>query len=159
VSVDHNAAMPGSVTVNGTLTVSSASVTLTINGTLTLNAGGVLNNPGTVRVGAFVNNGGTINGNPPVMLSLGPTLLRIDQLQVMGQSAGATGLHGDVATGRTLVLKWRAAPGDRFVVESSQNLQTWAEDAWTIIETSPGTFEATLPADQAGPRFYRLRRR
>jgi hypothetical protein len=36
-----------------------------MNGTLALESTGVLNNPGTVQVGQFVNNGGTINGNPP----------------------------------------------------------------------------------------------
>src|SRR5438552_7566716 len=78
---DHSSTIPGSVIVNGTLTLTSSSITLTIGGTLTLNAGGVLNNPGAIRVGTFVNNGGTINGNVPSPPPP-PPLLHIEKAQL-----------------------------------------------------------------------------
>jgi hypothetical protein len=60
--------VPGCVDIGGVMTVGSASQTVTINCKLALEPGATLNNPGTVRVGRFDNNGGAVNGNAPVLL-------------------------------------------------------------------------------------------
>jgi hypothetical protein len=160
ITVNQTMSLASSMTIAGTLTVSSASQTLTINGTLTLNSSGVLNNPGTVRVGQFVSNGGTINGNPPVLLAPSPAPLRIEQIG-LADTTGETVGPGDVGaagSSQMVVLKWRAAPGGRFVVQSSNDLRNWADLPAVILESSAGVFQATLQAEGARVRFYRLRR-
>jgi hypothetical protein len=160
ITVNKSMTFPGSMTVAGTLTVGAANHTVTINGTLTLNSTGVLNNPGTVRVGQFVSNGGTINGNPPVLLAPSPAPLRIEQIglaDTTGETVGP-GEVGAAGSSQMVVLKWRAAPGGRFVVQSSNDLRTWADLPAVILESSAGVFQATLQAEGARVRFYRLRR-
>ncbi len=160
VRFDHSSTINGPVVVNGTLTLNNAAATLRINATLTLNASGTINNSGTLSVAGFVDNGGTLNGNPPVLLSPNPAPLRIERISLTETNTGAVG-PGDVSaagTGRMVKLKWRAASGTRFIIEATSDLRTWVELPAVITESNPGSFEATLPAGPAGARFYRLRR-
>jgi hypothetical protein len=159
INVNKTMTFPGSITIGGTLTVGGATSTVTINGTLTLDAAGVLNNPGTVRVAQFVNNGGTINGNPPVLLAPSPSPVVV-QIQVMNVPGDGTG-PGDVqatGSGRLVTLKWRATPGDQFIIESSANLQQWTNLPAVITGANSGEFEAIISAVDGNARFYRLRR-
>jgi hypothetical protein len=160
ITVSKTMTFPGSMTIAGVLTIGDASFTATINSTLTLEATGVLNNPGTVRVAQFVNNGGTINGNPPLLLVPGPSPLRIERILLADSAAGGGGA-GEVrpaGSGQVVVLKWRATPGERFGIESTTDLRTWTDLAAVVSETGPGSFEAALPAEGVALRFYRLRR-
>ena len=149
--------IPGSMTIAGTLALANSGLTVTINGTLTLEATGVLNNPGTVRVGAFVNNEGTIIGNAPVVVGLGPKALRIititltDPPPVSPQSARST------AAPREVVLSWFSGRAQRFVVEISNDLLQWREAPTTSVDLDAGTYEARLqlPSDAQG--FFRVR--
>ena len=43
-------------------------VVVTVNAPLTLGATGTLNNPGTVRAASFIDLGGTVVGNAPVLI-------------------------------------------------------------------------------------------
>jgi hypothetical protein len=159
ITVSKTMTFPGSMTIAGVLTIGDATLTATINSTLTLEATGVLNNPGTVRVAQFVNNGGTINGNPPVLLapSPGPVVVQIQVTNVAGEGTGP----GDVrATGsdRLVTLKWRAAPGDHFIIQSSVDLQQWTNLPAMITKEESGEFEAILSTGDGSGKFYRLRR-
>ena len=160
VVCDSTGRILGAMTIAGTLTVGGATFTVTINGTLTLETMGTLNNPGTVQVGQFVNNGGTINGNPPVLLSPGQAPLRIEGISLTDAGIEASGPNDVRAAGaeRTVTLKWHATPGDRFVIESTTDLRAWVKLPAVITESSLGSFEAALPAEGADARFYRLRR-
>jgi hypothetical protein len=151
--------VPGSLTIGGIMTVGATNITVTINGTLTLGAGATLNNPGTVVASAFVNNGGTINGNPPVVSGPAPAGLHIDQIQLIGSAPGNSAPKALAAsTTATVVLKWHAAPGDQFVIQSTTDLRSWTDLPAPVSESAPGTFEAAFPADDSGVRLYRLRR-
>ena len=146
--------MPGSMDIGGTLQLTNSSFTLQISGTLTLEASGTIINPGTIKAAAFVNNGGTITGNVPV---IGP--LASVQLQFTGPlhppPAGAQGLSsGPPRSG--FALSWSADPGRSFVVESSTDLVHWSVTAIPVNEIAPGQYEVDLvPASEQG--FLRVR--
>ncbi|MHB8521011.1 MAG: beta strand repeat-containing protein [Limisphaerales bacterium] len=59
---DHNANVDGSIEIAGTLAQTGSGVTMRVDGTLTLQPTGTLTLPGTLSVGSFVNNGGTVSG-------------------------------------------------------------------------------------------------
>ena len=151
---DHSSTIPGSVIVDGVLHNSSATATLTINGMLTLNPSGMLNNPGTLRASVFVNNGGTIIGNPPVALA--PPALRIDDVQVSGATAEARASGATGAT-REVRLFWTAPAGARFIVERSTDLSGWTKVGAAITESVPGTYVAVVTSTGPSGSFYRLR--
>jgi hypothetical protein len=157
VRFDHTATIPGSVTVNGTLTLTGSPRTLTMSGTLTLELTGVLNNSDTIRVGVLVNNGGQINGNAPVVVGPAVQPLRIDHIQFSPPTwSGKTPVPAISSPG-TVILTWRARPGARFFIEASVGFRSWAELPATVLETSPGAFRATLVLTGSAARFYRLR--
>jgi hypothetical protein len=157
---DHNSTIFGSLAVQGGLIVASAGVTLTINGTLTLESGSLLNNPGTVRVGALVNLGGTIIGKTPEVLggrfSIQAITLAIVSEAVPSQPAGAA----PRASAATIVtLECRVPAGRQFIVEASTDLQRWDGIDADIAEITPGVFRATLRVHDVPHCFYRLRQR
>jgi hypothetical protein len=149
---DHSSTVPISLTVAGTLTIANAGTTLTVQETLTLESTGTINNPGTLRVGSFVNNGGTINGNPPVALSG----VRIERIaldfsgsiapQRLTRSAGSSGV----------LLEWRGPSGQRFSVESADTIGTWRSRQVEVIEFSSGRYRAIVPWTGGGRAFYRV---
>jgi len=67
VTFVQSAVLLGDLLVEGDMVV-LAGKTVDIYGVLTLAAGSSLNNSGTVRYNAYVNNGGTVDGNPPIPL-------------------------------------------------------------------------------------------
>jgi hypothetical protein len=156
---DHNSTIPGSIAVHGALTLTSSSVTVTIIQTLTLESTGVLNNPGTLQAGAFVNNGGTVNGNSPVVIGLPAPAFAITTIEletVVSQStSGNPSLL--VLAPKTVVLKWIAFPGAEFVVEHSSNLLEWQEIPASVRETTGGHYEAGLYAHDNPQGFFRIR--
>jgi hypothetical protein len=144
---------PGAVQVRGGFKTTSASVTVQISGTLTLQNGAVLENPGTIRVGAFVNNGGTIIGNAPIV---GAGDLRIEAISLVS-AQGDPSLEGLGETpAASVVLRWRGQPGGAFVVEGSPDMRSWSSVSAVIQETPPGFYSGTLSKAAGENRFFRL---
>jgi hypothetical protein len=156
VRFDHPATISGSVTVDGTFTLVTSPVTLAIAGTLTLDAAGVLNNSDTISVGAFVNNGGTINGNAPVVGGGAPQLVHIDRIQVAPPSGPGTHPKSLFSPG-TVILTWHATAGLRFAVETGPGWGKWTSEFATVVETGPGSYQATVKPGTSQTGFYRLR--
>jgi hypothetical protein len=155
---DHTASVPGSIRVDGTLTLIGSPVTLTIIGTLTLDSTGVINNSDTIRAGSFVKTGGTINGNAPVVTGPLVELILIDRIQL--DRAGTSLPNGSPAVAKpgTVTLTWRARPGTHFVIESSGSLRTWTTQASAIVhEINPGVFHGTVTLSGTKAGYYRLR--
>ena len=155
--VDHSLAFPGSVTVDGTLTLASGGVSLGIQGILTLDASGTINNPGAISAGSFVNNGGVINGNAPD--SNGLVVLRITRVAVVGPTPQSQVRNPSTATPRprTVSLECQGLPGHTFTVETSLDLRQWQPIAAECTETSPGVFRVSVSVPDADRRFFRLR--
>lgn len=138
--------------VLGAFRTTSASITFTIAGTLTLESSGTLDNPGVIRAGTFVNNGGTILGNAPVALSG----LRIQELNL--EPAGTAGAGG-AASGQFLTLIWVGPPRQTFLIESSADLRQWNTVPATVTEETPGRYQARLARPLGSARFYRVTQR
>jgi hypothetical protein len=155
---DHSSTLPGSLTVNGTLLIASSSVTLTINGILTLQPTGILNNPGTVRVGAFVNNAPPDNiiGNAPVAIS-GFAPPQINGIQVVSLAAVGVQKAQLENSVRAVWIEWIGAAGQRFVLETSSDLKRWQETTATVVELVPGSYQARLSLPPNAHHFFRLR--
>jgi len=154
--LDHSLTFPGSITVDGALTLASSSVTFAIQGALTLDASGTLNNPGAIVAGAFVNNGGVINGHAP---ALHPLVLRIIRAALPG-ALPHVGAETDAAVSpasRNVVLDCLGAPGQPFTVETSLDLVHWRSVEATCQETSLGHFRVSASAPEAARSFFRLR--
>jgi hypothetical protein len=150
---DHSSTIPGSITVEGTLTLTSPSVVVTINGRLTLNAGGVLNNPGTIRVGIgeFINNGGTINGTPPQDLAGTSVPLQISGISITETPSTTLAKARQNGHARELVISisWSGRRGPSYAIETSADLVHWAVVAGTITEVASGSYQGrmTMPLD------------
>jgi hypothetical protein len=154
VGLDHSTTFPGSLTVNGALTLTAATILFNVDGTLTLDTGGVINNPGTIRVGVFANNGGIIVGNAPtIRTGLGP--LSIVGLTLTGGSQ-TQGREAMAAVSPSAVLDCRGLPGQNFVVESSVDCVHWSRVPTAVQEYSPGRFRASVPMGNGGRLFFRL---
>ena len=155
LTLDHTVNMPGSLTATGTVLVANSSVVFTITNKLTLATGGVLNNPGTVQVGVYENDGGTVIGNAPIIL--GPAGLVVSNLRlVQGPGVDSRRKSPLDAVGTELLMTWSGpAPGNR-VVERSFDLRHWTRVEATPRQISPGRFEARLGPSIAGAVFYRL---
>lgn len=150
--------LPGDVTIGGTMTLGTGNISVTISNTLTLLTGAILNNPGVVRAGAFVDEGGTVNGNPPDLMHPPAPLPPIVQIELRAQAVSGGGSSVRVASSsQQIVLKWHAAPGDRFTVQTSADLRNWSDLPVQALERRPGAFEAEVRAPVAKTAFYRLR--
>jgi hypothetical protein len=154
---DHNSTFGGSITLDGTLTLTDSSVTFTINGTLTLDASGFLNNPGNLKVGAFVNNAPPdhIIGNPPVGLSASPPL-RILAIELSPSSGGVQKVAG-IPASRDVILSCGGLIGQRFVIEKSTDLTHWSNEGGVTNQFGSGTIQVRIPPTSAAAGFYRLR--
>jgi hypothetical protein len=161
IAINRTMTVPGSLTVGGTLVIGSAGYIVTISGTLTLEATGVITNPGTLRVGAFVNLGGTVIGNPPQIVGLGAGIgpLRIDTIR--GASAGLDWLLPPVlgSAGTEVIIRWRANAGEVIRLEASRDLRIWTAVSAPVSEVEPGVFECHFGLPTQEPfRCFRLRR-
>ncbi|MCC6823649.1 MAG: hypothetical protein IT579_23245 [Verrucomicrobia subdivision 3 bacterium] len=160
IRFDHGSTNDGPVVVNGTLTLNKASATLRINAALSLNASWKIINAGTISVAEFVNNGGTINGNAPVVLAASlAARLRIEQILQPDPAPNLAAKAGNaVMVSRVVVLKWNASTGGQFRIEATTDLRVWTNLPVVISEPCAGMFQVALPAEDGGSRFYRLRR-
>jgi hypothetical protein len=153
---DHSSTFSGSVTIDGGLTLNNSSATLTIAGTLTLDQSGVITNAGTVRVGAFVNNGGTIVGNAPVLIGAG----QVAQITSIRLSYSASSIPNSAVAGAgscQVVLSCRGPVGQRFIIQGSADLRRWSDESAAFTQASSGEIQVTISANPATAHFYRLR--
>ncbi|PYJ95907.1 MAG: hypothetical protein DME23_22450 [Verrucomicrobia bacterium] len=158
ITFNKSMTVPGSMDIAGELVIGGASLTVTINGALTLESSGELDNPGTLNVGAFVNNGGVIVGNPPqVVPGLAPASLRIDQIQLVRSSRVGLLDRNSASALYEVALTWQAQPNQGFVIESSNDLSRWTAESANVVEDSPGRYRGALQVG-ATARFFRLHR-
>jgi len=145
----------GSVEIGGALTLGQANITLQINGTLTLAASGTLNNPGTVRVGSFLNNGGTVNGNTPIILG-GAALqaVRITQIELIDRSR--VSVQHLPSFEAPAVLSWSTEPRRNFAIQISHDLVHWHPHLAAVLETSPGFYQSYVTVLVHQPCYFRL---
>ena len=150
--------IPGSVEIAGTLVIPVTNVTVQINGTLTLAPSAVLNNAGTLRVGAFQNNGGTVIGNAPQILGLASQLIQILSLEFSTRRNQSAELDRQ-SLNHPATLQWSGPPGAQYEIETSADLFAWIAIETPATELSPGSFQARLGSDfTAQPRrFLRVR--
>jgi hypothetical protein len=157
VTFNSSTTVPGSMTIAGILTVANPGVTVIVTGTLTLEPTGVLNNPGTIQVGAFVDNGGTINGNPPIVAGGGSLQLAGPRLEIDLSRSPAVARHQAGRLDGSVRLTWHALAATQFWIETSGNLASWITAQAMILEVRPGQYQATLPLPDSSPVFFRLR--
>ncbi len=131
------------------MVLASAGITVQILHTFTLEATGVLNNPGTLQVGAFVNNGRTIIGNNPNVIGLPPATFRI-----LGLSVKPSALPPAPLVSQEIRLIWEYATPAKFTVQSRTDLVHWQEQAATIQQISATSYQATLDLAGAPSRCY-----
>jgi hypothetical protein len=158
ITLNKSMTIPGSAKIAGTLVLANSGLTVTISGTFILEATGVLNNPGTLRVGAFVNNGGTVNGNAPVVIGLSPSSLRINTVRFERGPASTEAAMQNARPTLQVVITWQAADSWGTVVESSRDLKHWSEQPSAVREVSPGSFEAVVSNIADTQCFFRLKR-
>ena len=159
IRVDKSLAFGGPFNIGGELRINSAAVVLTINSTLTLLApDGLLTNPGTVRVVAFVNNGRPVVGNAPVIIPPpGPSGIVIGSITVVPGNGPSP---ASVGNGKPEVqVSWTAPTGMNYEVVVSGDLISWTSTGALVHEVSPGQWRATVPMDDSALKFFRVRQR
>jgi len=148
--------LPGSLDIGGTLQITNTAVLLQVAGTLTLEPSGKLSNSGTIKVGAFVNNGGTIVGNAPVVSLVIPMLIEVVKLP-SSQSPGSQP-RATIQAQDTYLLRWVAPANQTFILESSTDLVHWMPRSTTVRHVAPDLYETDLALVEA-KEFFRLRMR
>ena len=150
ITFNASVTIPGSMEIGGTLAIAATNVTVQISGTLTLAQSATLNNAGTLRVGAFQDNGGTIIGNGPQSIGLGSQSIRLLNL-------GFARLDPQSISSST--LQWAGTPAAEYKIEVSADLLSWSVLEVPIVELAPGIFQGRLSPDLTSqPRsFLRVR--
>ncbi len=151
--VNKSMTFPGDMLIGGLLKIATASHTVTIVGTLTLATTGTSDNAGTLRVGAFVDEGGTLIGNPPVVIGLAPSGgVSFKEIKVMKTEPVPAGEGG-----RVIRLTWEAATAAGYVVEMSTDLNEWK--ALPVQPTTAGlrTWETQVTVPPSAHCFFRIR--
>jgi hypothetical protein len=144
---------PGNMTIAGLLKIANAAHTVTVAGTLTLAGTGTIDNAGILRAGTFVDQGGTIIGNPPVVIGLAPAgYVGFKDIKVSG---GAIALAGEVS--REVVLTWEAPSALGYVVETSTNLVDWTSLPAAPSPSSLRTWITRTTVPPGRHAFFRIR--
>ncbi|MBN9691450.1 MAG: carboxypeptidase regulatory-like domain-containing protein [Verrucomicrobia bacterium] len=151
----------GPLVVGGRMTVVATATgnfnALKLDDTLTLLSGGRLENSGEIRLREFVDQGGVVVGNAPVIRTVGP--LRIEQIVVLpaiGSSVSRAEAEGAQAgPGPQVVVRWAGEADGTYAVEFSSDLRNWEPLRWSIRRTEPDRFEASGEAG-LGSGFYRV---
>jgi hypothetical protein len=156
--VNKTMTFPGNLTIGGLLRIANSTHTVTVAGTLTLAATGTIDNIGTLRVGAFVNQGGTLVGNAPVVVGLAANRVRIDTIELLESGLLTPGRPQLSDVLQTFVLTWQAETGAVFAVEISEDLVRWERPSAHVQELASGLYGASLIVPKAGHYFFRLER-
>jgi hypothetical protein len=155
ITVNKTMTFPGSMTIAGRLAIGAANQTVTISGPLTLESSGIIENPGTLRAGAFFDNGGLIIGNPPIA---GASLAFAIESISIGDPVEVAALGAKLPrANRDVNVRWSAPAAHQFKVEASQDLVIWTEQNAHIEEYAPGQYRASFPGNEATRMFIRLR--
>ncbi|HAV65368.1 MAG TPA: hypothetical protein DCY13_23710, partial [Verrucomicrobiales bacterium] len=113
---------PGDLNIGGLLRIANSAHVITVNGTLTLANTGTIDNAGTLNVGAFTDQGGTIIGNPPVVIGLAPAGLVSFKAIKMEEGIRLLAEGGAV---REVLLIWQSPTAAGFQIEMSHDLRDW----------------------------------
>ena len=154
--IDHNMTIPLSMTVGGQLTLTSPSLTVTLTRNLTLLTTGTINNPATFRVGEFVNFGGTVVGNAPIVIGMPPTFAGV---QITGFSlVPAENSTRPLRTSPTasVQLHWETESVGDFIIQSSMDLLYWRTVPAVVTQVSSSGYRADLPDSGASQGFFRV---
>lgn len=150
----------GPLAVGGRMTVVAAATgnfnALKLDDTLTLLRGGRLENSGEIRVREFLDQGGVLVGNAPVIRTVGP--LRIEQIVVLpagGSTVSRAEAEGAPGPGPQVVVRWAGEANRSYTVEFSSDLRNWEPLRWSIRRTEPDRFEASGEAGFSSG-FYRV---
>jgi hypothetical protein len=158
IVVNKTMTFPGDLLLRGVLRIPNAAHTLTVSGTLTLAASGTIDNSGQLRVGALVDLGGTMLGNPPVVVGLGPNMVRIDSLEVVDTSRLLTPAGPQLEI-QVVLLTWEGPPGAEFALQVSNDLVRWQPQSAAIEEVLSGRYRASLVVPLNSHSFFRVERR
>jgi hypothetical protein len=153
--IDHSLSIPGSVYSDGMVTIANSGSTVTIGRTFSLGRGsGMLDNSGTLYVGAFANQGIVI-GNAPIVKGLG--LVRMTHI-VPGRFTEPRPADKELRSGvqRGVLLEWEGSPGTAFTVERSPDLIRWTRSAAIIREATPGRYCAEVATPAVSRDFFRV---
>jgi hypothetical protein len=153
ILVNQSLTLPGSMDIGGVLQITNNAITLQLSGTLTLEASGSLLNSGTIKAGAFVNNGGTIAGSPPVISIVVP-LLQV--VKVPGSQSAGPQPRASVQAQESYLLRWSAPLSQTFVLESSTDLSHWTPRTITVRQVAADRYETDV-APVKSNEFFRLR--
>ncbi len=105
-----------------------------------------------------MDNGGTLIGNAPVVVGLGPNLVRIESVELLESGLLTPGRPQLSELLQTVVLTWRAEPGALFVVEMSDDLVSWRRPSAHVGELASGVYGASMIVPTARQYFFRLER-
>ncbi|MFO1460690.1 MAG: hypothetical protein U1G08_14955 [Verrucomicrobiota bacterium] len=151
--LERDLTIPGDLNIGGILRLVGTDRQGVVGGTLTLAATGTIENPGVLRVGAFVDQGGTVNGNAPLVTGL-----------IAHNTAVITSIRRERApagvgpsTETALIIGWKAISMVNFVAESSDDLVHWKIVSGEPSVVGPASFETRVAVPAGSQRFIRIR--
>ncbi|MBL9175134.1 MAG: carboxypeptidase regulatory-like domain-containing protein [Verrucomicrobiales bacterium] len=151
--MERDLTLPGDLNIGGLLRLVGDNRKGVVAGTLTLAATGTLENPGVLQVGAFVDQGGTVVGNAPVVTGLvPPNTAVITSIRTEGPSGGLS-----PSFEAALVIRWKAPSPSNFVAESSEDLIHWSRIPGEPFVRGPADFETRIAVPPDSQRFIRIR--
>jgi hypothetical protein len=146
------------LTIGGRLKLLSADVRLTVDGLLTLNETGAIDNPWAIQASEFVNLGGAIVGNDPLIEEVAQNLL-IGKIQIAQESVTELRtLSVSKALLPKLWISWEFKERTQFIVEGSSDFRHWKDQIAEIEERAPGKYWGLIqPSNGSAFSFFRIR--
>ena len=151
--LERDLTIPGDLNIGGVLRLVGASRKGVVGRTLTLAATGTIENPGVLRVGAFVDQGGTVIGNAPVVAGFASGNTAVITSIRRERTAGGIGPSTETA----LIIGWKAPSVANFVAESSDDLVHWSVIPGEPSIVGPADFETRVAVPPGSQRFIRIR--
>ncbi|MBN8246297.1 MAG: tandem-95 repeat protein, partial [Verrucomicrobia bacterium] len=152
--VDQNLTFPGDLNVAGSFRIGAANRTVVVAGTLGLGAASLLDNPGTLRVGALVDAGSTMTGNPPEVIGLPPEGQVV--ITAILRTEGSVEPRNGSGNG-WLILQWQAPTPWGYTMESSANLSEWTPIPGDPVVLAVRRFETRIPTPPESAQYFRIR--
>jgi hypothetical protein len=154
LTFNRSVTFPGSLNIGGSLSLASDTLTVTVSRYLTLQSGSTLNNPGKLQVGAFVDQGGTINGNLPIVIGLPGGLGSVELLDL--QTAPSPLARAAANPAFRFLLTWSSDEPGEFAVEASTDLRHWQRLNCVVENPEPGRYTAGLGFPSSPVLFFRV---